>query len=146
MTKPSIARFFFQLVDNKQYTNSIRDLIVITVYFILGLDLTKSKIHVIAQHIQKIRACIVAWQNVLPTEKSLVVSFGTFFKFLSNHGELERTETTKKPKLPKIIIDAGVFFWSKSVIFLVPLKGQKYRSFRADVSHVWFLDMLLFGN
>jgi len=33
---------------------------------------------------------------VLLTEKSLVVSFWTFFKFLGNQGELERTETTKK--------------------------------------------------
>jgi len=32
---------------------------------------------------------------VLPTEKSLVVSFRKFFKFLGNQGELERTETTK---------------------------------------------------
>jgi len=31
----------------------------------------------------------------LPTEKRLVVSFWTFFKFLGNQGELERTETTK---------------------------------------------------
>jgi len=43
----------------------------------------------------KKHACIVCYRNVLPTEKSLVVSFGTFFKFLSNQGELERTETTK---------------------------------------------------
>jgi len=35
------------------------------------------------------------YRNVLSTEKSLVVSFWTFFKFLGNHGELERTETTK---------------------------------------------------
>jgi len=40
--------FFFQSVDNKQYTNSIGDLIVITVFFILGLDLTIGLIHVIA--------------------------------------------------------------------------------------------------
>jgi len=33
--------------------------------------------------------------KVLPSEKSLAVSFWTFFKFLSNQGELERTETTK---------------------------------------------------
>jgi len=38
--KFSIVWFFFQSVDNKKYTNSIRDLIVITVFFILGLDLT----------------------------------------------------------------------------------------------------------
>jgi len=31
----------------------------------------------------------------LPTEKRLVVSFWTFFKFLGNQGELERNETTK---------------------------------------------------
>jgi len=41
---------------------------------------------------------------VLPTEKSLVVSFWTFFKFLGNQGELERTETIK------IFVDAGVSF------------------------------------
>jgi len=33
--------------------------------------------------------------GVLPTDKHLVVSFWTFFKFLGNQGELERTETTK---------------------------------------------------
>jgi len=50
----SIVWFFFQSVDNEQYTNSIRDLIVITVFFfILGLDLTIGLIHVIAQQIQK---------------------------------------------------------------------------------------------
>jgi len=32
---------------------------------------------------------------MLPTEKCLVVSFQNFFKFLGNHSELERTETTK---------------------------------------------------
>jgi len=56
----SIVWFFFQLVDNKQYTNSIRDLIVITAFFILGLDLTIGLIHVITQQTQKIRACIIA--------------------------------------------------------------------------------------
>jgi len=45
-----------QFADNKQYTNCIRDLIVITFFFILDISL----IHVIAQQIQKIRACIVA--------------------------------------------------------------------------------------
>jgi len=34
-------------------------------------------------------------RNVLPTEKSLVVSFWTFLKFLRNQSEIERTETTK---------------------------------------------------
>jgi len=33
--------------------------------------------------------------KVLPTEKSLVVSFWTFLKFLGNQGELERTESTE---------------------------------------------------
>jgi len=33
---------------------------------------------------------------VLPTEKRLVVSFWIFFKYLSNQGELERTEITNK--------------------------------------------------
>jgi len=62
-------------IDYKQYTNSIRDLIVLPFFFfffILHLDLTIGLIHVIAQQIQKIRACIVAWQKVLPTEKCLV--------------------------------------------------------------------------
>jgi len=40
---------------------------------------------------------------VLPTEKRLVVSFWTFFKFFGNQGELERTETTKK------------FYWCRSI-------------------------------
>jgi len=70
----------------------------------LRLDLTKGLIHVIAQQIQKIRACIVAWKKVLPTEKSLIVSFWTFFKFLGNQGKLERTETTKN------FVDVGVSF------------------------------------
>jgi len=46
-------------VDYKQYTNSIRDLIVL-LFFILRLDLTIGLIHVIAQQIQNIWACIVA--------------------------------------------------------------------------------------
>jgi len=33
---------------------------------------------------------------VLPTENLLVVSFWTFFKYLGNQGELERTENSKK--------------------------------------------------
>jgi len=74
----SIACFFFSVsIDYKQYTNSIRDLIVLP-FFILRLHLTISLIHVIAlQHtgIQKSRACIVAWRKVLPTEKCLVNSF-----------------------------------------------------------------------
>jgi len=49
-------------------------------YFILGLNLTIGLIHVIAQQIQKIQAYIIAWQKVLPIEKSLVVSFWTFFE------------------------------------------------------------------
>jgi len=36
----SIVWFTFQSIDNKQYTNSIRDYIIIAVYFILGFDLT----------------------------------------------------------------------------------------------------------
>jgi len=49
ITKFSIARFFLQSVDNKQYTNSIRDLNIIAILFKLGLDLTIGLIHVIAQ-------------------------------------------------------------------------------------------------
>jgi len=42
---------------------------------------------------------------VLPlTEKRLVVSFWTFFKYLGNHSELKRIETTK------IFADAGLSF------------------------------------
>jgi len=41
---------------------------------------------------------------VLTTEKPLVVSFWTFFKFLGNQGELERTDTKKN------FVDAGVSF------------------------------------
>jgi len=48
---------------------------------------------------------------VLPTEKSLVVSFWTFFKFLSNQGEVEKTETTK------IFVDAGVYLTKVSLEF-----------------------------
>jgi len=96
--------FFFQSVYNKQYTNSIRDRNIIAISFILGLDFTIGLINVIAQQIQNIRACIVAWRKVLPTEKCLVISFGSFFKFLSNQGELERTETTKN------FVDAAVSF------------------------------------
>jgi len=33
---------------------------------------------------------------VLLSEKSLVVSIWTFFKYLNNHSELERTETPKQ--------------------------------------------------
>jgi len=68
----------------------------------LGLDLTIGLIHIIVQQIQKIRACIVAWRKVLPTEKCLVTSFtvGPFFKFLGNQG----------PRPPKIFVDAGVSF------------------------------------
>jgi len=93
----SIVWLFLQSVDNKQYSNSIRDLIVITVFFfILCFDLTIGLIPVIAQQILKIRACIVAWRKVLPTEKSLVVVIlDIFFKFLGNQGELKRTETNK---------------------------------------------------
>jgi len=65
-----------------------------SILFILGIDLTIGLIHIIAQQTQKIRL-YRCYRNVLPTEKSLVVSFWTFFKFLSNQGELERTETNK---------------------------------------------------
>jgi len=47
---------------------------------------------------KKADACTVAIEgllNVLPNEKSLVVSFWTFLKFFGNQGELERTETIK---------------------------------------------------
>jgi len=35
---------------------------------------------------------------VLPTKKSFVISFWTFFKYLGNHSELE------KPKLSKLLL------------------------------------------
>jgi len=37
-------------------------------------------IHIIAQQIQKIRACIVAWRKVLPTEKCLVTLYWSIFQ------------------------------------------------------------------
>jgi len=40
----------------------------------LDLDLTIGLIHVIAQQVQKIRACIVAWRKVLPTDFIFVLS------------------------------------------------------------------------
>jgi len=46
----------------------------------LCLDLTIGLIHVIAKQIQNIRACIIAWRKVLPTEKYLVTSFWSFFQ------------------------------------------------------------------
>jgi len=48
-----------------------------------------------AQQTQKIRACIVAWRKVLPTEKCLVTSFWLTFQISRHQGELEKTETTK---------------------------------------------------
>jgi len=63
-----------------EHANSIRGLNVIAILFILGLDLTVGLIHVIAQTVQKIRACIVAWRKVLPTEKYLVTSFWSNFQ------------------------------------------------------------------
>jgi len=55
-----------------QYTNSIRDLNIIAILFILGLDLNIGLIHVIVQQIQKIRCFHRCYRNVLPTKKSLV--------------------------------------------------------------------------
>jgi len=69
----------------------------------LLLDLTIDLIHVIAQ-IEKIRVCIVAWRKVLPTEKSLAVSFWKFFQISRLQNELEKTEITKK------FVDADVSF------------------------------------
>jgi len=50
----------------------------------LRLDLTIVIFQVIAQQIQKIRACIVVWRNVLPTEKCLVTWFWSIFQ-ISRH-------------------------------------------------------------
>jgi len=69
----------------------------------LGLDLTIGLIYVIVQQIQKMRVYIVAWRKVLPTEKSLVVSFWSIFQ-ISRQPRRIKTETTK------IIVDAGVSF------------------------------------
>jgi len=49
-----------------------------------------------------VKAKMIAF--VLPTEKHLVVSFWTYFKYFGNLGELERTETTKN------FVDAKVSF------------------------------------
>jgi len=52
--------FFFQSVDNKQYTNYITDLNIIAILFILDLDITIGLIHVIAQQTQKCNASTIA--------------------------------------------------------------------------------------
>jgi len=62
----------------------------------LGLDLTLGLIHVIAQQKQKIRACIVAWRNVLPTEKSLVVSFWPFFQISRQPRQFRKNRNHQK--------------------------------------------------
>jgi len=61
----------------------------------MHLDLTIGLIHVIAQQIQKIRVCIIAWQKVLPTKKCLVISFWSFFQVSWQPRRIERTKTTK---------------------------------------------------
>jgi len=61
----------------------------------LGLDLTIGLIHVIAQRIQKIQACIV-WQKVLPTEKSLVVSFWAFLKISQKPRRVRKNQNHQK--------------------------------------------------
>jgi len=59
-----IVLFSFQSIDNKQYTNSIRDLLLLPFFFfILGLDLIIGLFLVVAQQIQKIQCevpCAVA--------------------------------------------------------------------------------------
>jgi len=63
---------------------------------ILGLDLTIALIHVIAQQIQKILACIVAWQKVLPTENSLVVLFWAFFQISRQPRRIRKNRNHQK--------------------------------------------------
>jgi len=46
----------------------------------LSLDLAIGLFYVIAQQTQKIRCLYRCYRNVLPAEKSLVVSFWTFFQ------------------------------------------------------------------
>jgi len=57
---------------NKQYTNSIRELIVITVFFILGLNLTMGLIHVMLVVVvlpNPFRG-MRAWKNSTETQQS----------------------------------------------------------------------------
>jgi len=63
----------------------------------LGLDLTIGLIHRAIDTKNPMLAPLQKkpWLKMFSTEKSLVVSFWTFFKFLGNQGELEKTETTK---------------------------------------------------
>jgi len=75
--------------------NSIRGLNIIAILF-LGLDLTIDLIHVIAQQIQKFRTCIVAWRKVLPTEKSLVTSFGPFFQISQQPRRIRKNRDKQK--------------------------------------------------
>jgi len=75
-----ICKFWYKL-KNGLYYQTARHFSFL--YEKVGLDLTIGLIHVIVQQTQKPDACAVtieACAKVLPTEKSLVVSFWTFFQ------------------------------------------------------------------
>jgi len=75
----------------------------------------------------------------LPTEKSLVVSFWIFFKFLGNQGELERKKTTKN------FVDAGMCVGSEGQEGHAPLDFHTwYKYSRLWLSSAIFLSFLLF--
>jgi len=81
---------------------------LLLLFFILGLDLTIGLIHVIAQQIQKSRACIVAWQKVLPTEKSLLVSFWTFFQISRQPRQIRKNRNHQKFLLMQEYLSIGL--------------------------------------
>jgi len=69
----------------------------------LRIDLTIGLIHVIAQQVQKIRACIVARRKVLPTEKCLVTSFWSIYKI------------SRQPRRIRKNRDHQKFFWCRGI-------------------------------
>jgi len=65
----------------------------------LGLDLTIGLILIIAQQIQKIRckvACTVGIEKYAKTEKSLVISFWTFFQISQQTTRIRKNRNHQK--------------------------------------------------
>jgi len=72
---------------------------MITILFILGLNLTIGFIHVIAQQIPNMRACIIARQKVLPTEKYLVTLFWSIFQISLQLRRIRKNQDHQKSLL-----------------------------------------------